>query len=118
MLLETLTKEFLMKSVGGSEIKKMLDKEKVKMVDIDTKTNFNNSHLKGSVNLPHDEKDFMGKIEKKFASKTETIVVCARPALKSQAKKICNEMKKNGYKKVYEYTADPSDWRNAGLSVM
>jgi len=107
-----------MKTVSGNEIKKMIESEKVRIVDIDTKANFKDAHLKGSINMPHNEKDLAQKIAKKFNSKSEKIVICARPTLKSHAKKLCSDIEKSGYKNVYEYTADPSDWKSAGLSVI
>jgi rhodanese-related sulfurtransferase len=106
-----------MKTIDGKEVKRMVESGNAVLVDLDKKEKFKGTHLKGSVNMPHDEKDVVQRIQKKFHDKNEKIIICSRSPLDTSARKVCTEIEKSGYKNLYNYSAAPSEWKSVGLAI-
>ena len=56
-----------MKTIDGKEVKRMVESGNAVLVDLDKKEKFKGTHLKGSVNMPHDEKRCCSKNPKKVS---------------------------------------------------
>ncbi len=106
-----------MKSIDGKKVKELLEKKQAFAVDVDSAIDFKKNHIMGATNIPHSEKDFIKQVERKFAKKTENVVLCANRDLSTQLDKLGQELEKAGYKNVYQYKAGPTDWKNSNLSI-
>ena len=73
------------------------------IVDVRTKDEFADGHIKGSVNIPLDQ---FGNSQNKLKDKTKTIITCCASGARSAGAK--SILKSNGYTNVYNGGA----WRS------
>ncbi len=106
-----------MKTIDGKRMKELVEMRKAHIVDIDPESDFRQSHIMGAASIPHSEKDFLQKVQKRFSQKTEDIVLCANKKSETQLNRLTKELEDAGYKNVHQYKAGPSDWKNANLSI-
>lgn len=105
-----------MKSINGKKMKKLQEKKQARVIDVDSEIDFQKVHLKGAINIPHNEENFVQKCEKKFTKKNEEVILCGQNQLGTQLNRLSSDLERAGYKNVYQYKAGPSDWKASGLS--
>ena len=106
-----------MRTIDGKRMKELLAKKQARTIDVDTAAAFKREHIKGSVNIPHSDKNFLSKVEQQFSARNEEIVLCGQSGCEKQLQKLGSELEKAGYKNVYQYKADPAEWKASGLNV-
>ena len=77
---------------------KRMEKDSYIVVDVRTSSEYDESHVKGSVNIPYDEID-----ETTDLDKTKTILVYCKSGARSE--KAFNSLKSAGYKYIYNLGA-------------
>ena len=106
-----------MRMIDGKRMKELLEKKQAKAVDVDSKNDFKKSHITGAINIPHDEKNFAQKVEFEIGKKNEQVVLCANEKVGPRLSILAKELEDAGYKDVYQYKANPSDWKSSNLNV-
>jgi len=103
-----------MKTITKDELKKKLDNEDVKLIEVLDKEAYKKSHIKGAINIPLKR---IGTIAKQnYSTKDEIVVYCADydcTASPKAAKKLDNL----GFKNVYDYEGGKKEWKEAGLPM-
>lgn len=106
-----------MKSIDGKKVKELMQRSHAVPIDVAPESTFKKAHIKGAVNIPHNDKSFVNTVEHQFTEKNREIVLCGQNKLSSQMQRLGSELERAGYKNIYEYQASPAEWRNSGLSV-
>jgi len=106
-----------MKKINGKRMKELMDVKSVNIIDVDIEAEFKTSHIMGALNIPHNKKDFVEKVQKKYTKKTEDIVLCANGKYETELGKLSKQLESAGYESVYQYKAGPMEWKSANLSV-
>ena len=106
-----------MKTIDGKKMKELLEKKHAMAIDIDTESDFKKGHIRGAVNIPHNQKEFVKQVEKRVIRKSEDVVLCGSDQLGTKLDKLSNELEKAGYKNVYQYKSGPAEWKASGLAM-
>ncbi len=106
-----------MKSIDGKKMKELMERSHATPIDVAAQSTFRKGHIKGAINIPHNDKAFVDTVQHKFAQKNEEIVLCGQSTLATQLDRLANELERAGYKNIYQYKANPSEWRSSGLNV-
>ena len=102
------------KNVNVTEAKKMIDKQKVVLVDVRTDGEWKAGHLKGAKHIDISRSDFDKKIT--ALKKSSTVVVyCAVGGRSSRAAGL---MAKKGFKKVYNMDGGINAWASKGYPIV
>lgn len=102
------------KNVNASEAKKMIDKQKVVLVDVRTDGEWNAGHLKGAKHIDISKPDFDKKISELKKDAT-VIVYCAVGGRSSRA---AGMMSNKGFKKVYNMDGGINAWAANGFPIV
>lgn len=102
--------------ITREQIKHRLDNHQpMKIVEALPQKYFDDGHLPGAINIPHDEID--DKADEVLSDMEEFIVIyCANTACQN-ALMATNTLLHMGYKNVYEYVEGKQDWIEAGLTI-
>lgn len=106
-----------MQTIDGKKMKKLMEDKKTNTIDIDSTDSFKKHHIQGSINIPHNEQDFIKKVDSNIANRSRKVVLCANQKLGTELNDLGEKLEKAGYKDVYQYKAEPSDWKSAKLNV-
>lgn len=106
-----------MKKIDGKRMKELMDIKAINIIDVDPEPEFKTSHIMGAANIPHNKKDFLEKVQKKFTKKSQDIVLCANGKYETELTKLSKQLESAGYENVYQYKAGPMEWKSAKLSV-
>lgn len=106
-----------MQTVDGKKMKKLMEDKKTSTIDVDSRDDFKKHHIQGAINIPHDEQDFVKKVDTKIGNKSRKVVLCANQKLGLELNNLGKKLEKAGYTDVYQYKAEPSDWKSANLNV-
>lgn len=106
-----------MKKINGKQAKELMENQKTKFIDVDSSSDFKRSHIKGSVNIPHSDSEFVSKCSRVQSDKNQEVVLCGQENLSREIRSLANDLEKAGYKKVYQYEANPSDWQSSQLTI-
>lgn len=106
-----------MQTINGKKMKELIDNRRAKAIDVDPAGEFKKAHIRGAINIPYNDKNFVQKVEKKFTSKDEGIVLCGKSQFSPQIDKLANALENAGYKNVYEYKAGLRDWKSSELNI-
>jgi rhodanese-related sulfurtransferase len=104
------------KAITRDELKAKLDSDDgIRVVEALGPAYFEEAHLPGALNLPHDQVDKLAPrlIPDKDA---EVIVYCSNLACQNSVI-VSRRLIQLGYRNVYEYEAGKQDWIEAGLLV-
>ena len=102
------------KNVNANEAKKMIDKQKVVLVDVRTDGEWNAGHLKNAKHIDISKPDFDKKISELKKDAT-VIVYCAVGGRSSRA---AGMMSKKGFKKVYNLDGGINAWAANGYQIV
>jgi rhodanese-related sulfurtransferase len=106
-----------MKSIDGKRMKELTERKGARVVDVSTESNYKKNHIRGAVNIPHNEKNFVKECESRFSKKDEDIVLYGNKQLGGELKDLSTQLEKAGYKSVQQYQADPSEWKKSSLNI-
>jgi len=102
------------KNVNAAEAKKMIDKQKVVVVDVRTDGEWNAGHLKDAKHIDISSPDFDQKINELKKDAT-VIVYCAVGGRSSRA---AGAMSKKGFKNVYNLDGGINAWASSGYPLV
>ncbi|HAF30897.1 MAG TPA: rhodanese-like domain-containing protein [Bacteroidales bacterium] len=103
-----------MKSIRLDELKKKLEKNNVKLIEVLEEDAYNKEHIKGAINIPLER--IATEAKDRFNKDDEIVVYCSNfdcSASPTAAKKL----KSIGFKNVYDYEAGKKEWKEAGLPM-
>lgn len=86
------------KLVSSEVVKEMYDNKGVTIIDVRTEDEYNEKHIKGSINIPVD--DIENKISHIVTNKDANIVVYCKSGNRSSLAK--SKLKSMGYTKIYD----------------
>lgn len=87
--------------------------ERLALVEALPASYFEQAHLPGAVNLPHDQVELLAPTLLPDPQ-VETVVYCANAAC-ANSRIAAERLRRLGYTRVWEYTAGKQDWVEAGL---
>ena len=106
-----------MKKIDGKRMKELMENSEAQVIDVDSAIDFKRSHLKGAVNIPHNDSDFVKKCSRQFTGKNKEVVLCGQEKVGRQLKQLAGDLEKAGYQKVYQYQAGPVEWQTSKLTI-
>ena len=98
---------FSQKKIDQAKFKTLMNLENVQIIDVRTPEEFADGHIQNAVNIDYFSKSFSVNISKLNKQKT-VLVYCAAGGRSATAAK---ELKKLGFKKVYDLTGGYDDWK-------
>ena len=101
--------------ITRSELKRKIDARQVTVVEVLQNKYFNNKHLPGAINLPHDQVPALAP--KLLPDKAAAIVVYCANAVCQNSAMAGQALRDLGYSNVREYKEGKQDWIDAGLAV-
>ena len=104
----------VMKRIDLEELKKKLDNNEVTLIDVLSEESYNESHIKGAVNIPL--KRIASKAKERFDKDEPLVVYCSDKdctASPSAAKKLTDI----GFTNVYDFEGGKKEWQEAGYPM-
>ena len=103
-----------MKTIKLDELKKKLDNENVKLIEVLDEDAYKKEHIKGAINIPLERIGTEAK--DRFNMNDEIVVYCSNfdcSASPTAAKKLSNL----GFKNVYDFEGGKKQWKEADLPM-
>jgi rhodanese-related sulfurtransferase len=103
-----------MKKISKEDLKNKLTHEDIKLIEVLSEQEYNESHIKGAVNIPL---EIIGtEAKKRFDKDTEIVVYCSDyecSASPTAAKKLDDL----DFTRVYHYQGGKKEWSESGLPM-
>jgi rhodanese-related sulfurtransferase len=100
-------------TISRDEVKQLIDRGAVTVVEALPEQYFAEQHLPGAVNVPHDAGS--DQVEAALPDKSAPVITyCASPTCANSAQ-LATRLEQMGYTDVREYAEGKSDWVEAGL---
>ena len=103
-----------MKTIKTDELKKKLENNNVKLIEVLDEDAYKKEHIKGAINIPLER--IGTDANDKFNKDDEIVVYCSNfdcSASPTAAKKL----ESIGFNNVYDYEGGKKDWKEAGLPM-
>lgn len=100
-------------TISTQQLITKLDNEKVKVINVLESKYFNDCHIKGSINIPHDQ---LLEQTASWDKDQEIIVYCANLEC-TKSKKSYELLVDIGFKNVYEYPGGIKEWFQSGQKI-
>lgn len=101
-------------SMPVDEFAKLIEKDEVQLVDVRTKTEFEQSHIPGAINIDVMGEGFEQKADE-VLNKTKKVALYCRSG--GRSKKAANILYEKGYK-VYELNKGFISWETSGNKII
>lgn len=109
----TIEREQLQRKLESSSPENEDSRKGFALVNVLGRDAFEEERIPGSINIPKGrEEDF----EKRFDHGKEIILYCASPSCDASPK-VAAELTRRGFRRVVDYEAGMSDWKEAGNQV-
>lgn len=95
------------KNISKKELKEVLTKENVQLVDVRTKAEYDRGAIEGAVLISFWSDDFLSKVTLKFDKNKPIYLYCKIGVRSSNAAKV---LAKEGFTKVYSLQGGYSNW--------
>lgn len=99
--------------ISREKVAAMIDRGDVTVIEALPASYYENAHLPGAINLPHDAVDELAP-ERLPDKAAEIIVYCSNEACQNSTI-AANRLTELGYANVFDYQAGKQDWIDAGL---
>jgi rhodanese-related sulfurtransferase len=99
--------------ISRERVAAMIDRGDVTVIEALPASYYENAHLPGAINLPHDAVDELAP-ERLPDKAAEIIVYCSNEACQNSTI-AANRLTELGYVNVFDYQAGKQDWSDAGL---
>ena len=107
-----------MQPMGTGRLKEMLQREReMELINVLPKDQFEKEHIPGSINIPVGANDFADRVQDAVGTKKKTVVVYCASEECDASPKAARMLDDAGFRRVYDYEAGMSAWRDAGLPV-
>jgi rhodanese-related sulfurtransferase len=107
LLLLMFHSTFSQTKIGNTKFKELMVKENTVILDVRTPEEFAEGHIKGAINVNYFSSEFLSKVKDKIGKSKRVLVYCAAGGRSQQA---CKELKKAGYKKLYDLSTGYDGW--------
>lgn len=87
------------------------------VINVLPKDQFDNAHIRGSVNAPVGSKNFESEVERIAGGRDKPVVVYCASTECDASPKAAKRLDEAGFEKVYDYEAGVKAWSEAGLPV-
>ena len=85
------------------------------LIDVLSKSSYEDKHLPGALNVPGDSKGFTKEVGKLAPEKDALVVVYCSSFSCQASPKAADKLAKAGYKNVYDFEGGLADWADAGF---
>ena len=103
-----------MKKIKLEDLKKRLEENNVKLIEVLDEKDYERSHIKGAINIPL--KRIRTEAKKRFDKDEELIVYCSdRECTASPT--AARKLEGAGYSHVYHFAGGKKEWKEAGLPM-
>jgi len=106
-----------MQLIDRQDLKEMMEKKDVTVVEVLGQEAYNAFHLPGAINVPLSG-DFAAEIQEAVPDKSQPVVVYCMDEDCDASPKAAERMDQLDYEAVYDYAAGKKDWREAKLPVV
>jgi len=103
-----------MKAIQLDDLKKKLDNENVKLVEVLDEDAYKAEHIKGAINIPLERIGTEAK--DKFDKNDEIIVYCSSYSC-SASPTAAKKLESLGFNNVYDFEGGKKEWKDAGLPM-
>ena len=103
-----------MKTIETEELKKKLDNNEVTLIEVLEEEEYNESHIKGAINIPLKKISFEAR--KKFDKDDNLVVYCSDEDC-TASPTAAEKLKDSGFKNVWDYEGGKKAWKEAGLPM-
>jgi len=100
--------------LSSADFKQKIEASKVQLVDIRTAGEFNQAHIKGSINYDFYQRTFMSQMN--TLDKSKPIYIYCRSG--SRSRSASNKLKKVGFTKIYDLKGGINYWSRAGFQFI
>lgn len=102
------------KNLSSTEVKKMIDKGQVTVVDVRTPGEWNAGHINGATHIDINRPDFVKKVTELQAKKKPIVVYCAAGGRSAKA---AGMLSGSGITNVINMTGGFSEWEQKGFPI-
>jgi rhodanese-related sulfurtransferase len=102
-------------TIGRDELKQLIDRDEVTVVEALPEQYFAKEHLPGALNVPHDAPP--ERIEALLPDKTAAVVTYCSSLTCGNSGQLAERLAGMGYSDVRKYAEGKADWLDAGLPV-
>jgi len=106
-----------MNTITGKDLKSKMASKKVFAVAIDPEGNYKKAHIKGSVNIPYSDKEFVKKVQKQMPKKESHVALCAQSGYTRELNDRARELEQSGFTQISKYQGGLSDWETSKLDI-
>lgn len=104
----------VMKKIDTGELKKQLENDNIKTVEVLDEDEFNKSHIKGALHIPL--RRIVTEAKKKVGKDDKIAVYCSDSKCLASAT-AAKKLKNSGFTSVYHYKGGKKAWKEAGLPM-
>lgn len=106
-----------MQNIDGKKMKTLLEKQNACAIDVDPSRDFDRGHIKGSVNISFNEKNFQKRVSQQVGRKSDNVILYGSTTDTKQISKLAKDLEQDGFQNVYAYHGNLADWSRSGLEV-
>ena len=101
-----------MQPISRATLEKMNEQEKEDFVLINVlpREAFREAHIRTSINIPHEDEDFVADVEKVSGGKDRKVVLYCASKDCDASPTAARKLDKAGFEKVYDYEGGTRDW--------
>lgn len=103
-------------TIDREQLKQMMDRDAVTLVEVLDENQFNKFHLPGALNVPVSG-DFDSDIQDVVPDRHEPVAVYCQDTACDASPRAAKRMTALGYERVYDYEAGKMDWKAGGLPI-
>lgn len=103
-----------MKPIKLEELKKKLENDNVKLIEVLDENDYKAEHIKGAINIPLER---IGTEAKDRFDKDDKIVVYCSDYSCSSSPTAAKKLDNLGFKNVYDFEGGKKEWKDAGLPM-
>lgn len=105
-----------MEPINREQLKEMMDKDDLTVVEVLDKPYYDKFHLPDAINVPLSG-NFEEAIQRAVPDKAQPVAVYCMDEDCDASPKAAQRMEQLGYQHVFDYEAGKMDWKEAGLPV-
>jgi rhodanese-related sulfurtransferase len=101
-----------MKTIGTNELKSLLDKHGVLLVNTLAAESFEKTRIPTAVNIPLDDRDFVERVENEAGGKDKPVVVYCASQQCNSSEWAAEKLETAGFAQVLDYAGGFTEWQD------
>ncbi len=94
-----------------------MTKKDATVINVLPESYFRKEHIPGSINIPHEQPDFVDQVGRHVNNKDDTIIVYCGSEACDASPKAAQKLENAGYRHVYDFEGGMEAWKQAGEAV-